>query len=160
MCHTTRDYTDHRLLWHLWLFCSFRMIFWFLSYESNTVQLFNLFLCTSAFKIKMTGNPNHCMITSKNHTFGSKLHFHHLWNAFRQNPRDAGFQDVAWHSGGLAFLFCCGYSGGHYLCLWKRWCSTWTGWTTRDCTRCFENLKDIKTRRVDTYHIYENRDWT
>lgn len=40
MCHTTRDYTTR-----------------FLSYESNTVQLFNLFLCKSALKIKMTGTP-------------------------------------------------------------------------------------------------------
>ena len=116
----------------------------------------NLFLCKSALKIKMTGNPNHCMITPLVPNSAS----FRLWNAFRQNPCDAGFQDVAWHSSGLAFLFCCGYSGGHYLCLWKRWCSTWTGWTTRDCSRCLKDLKDTKTRRVDTYHIYENRDWT
>lgn len=123
--------------------------------------------CLSCFfaqvplKLKWLGIPIIAWSLQKTTPLVSNFASFRLWILpSRQNPCDAGFQDVAWHSGGLAFLFCCGYCGGHYLCLWKRWCSTWTGWTTRDCTRCLKNLKDTKTRRVDTYHIYENRDWT
>ena len=139
----------------LWLFCSFRMILIPIIWSSVHTILSSCLTCFfskvsySFLLIKVWYGSKKWLKPQSLHDYFKQQLFHRLWSlldakAFRQNPCDAGFQDIAWHSDCLAFLFCCGYSGGHYLCLRKCWCSTWTGWTTHDCTRCLKNLKDIK----------------